>query len=79
MKTIVHVEYIKRIPSNCIEVRYSKTRGRIKLLSYAVHGDNYCYVSHETTEHLRKVNEVDLARVLTLEQQRNPTFPIHIV
>ena len=34
------VEFIERIPSNCIEVRYKrKRRKRIELVSYAVYGD----------------------------------------
>lgn len=75
----IFVEYIARIPSRCIEVRYTKSRKRIKLLSYAVYGDHCCYVSHATTEHMRKVNGIDLAPLLKLEQERNPDLPIHVL
>ncbi len=32
-----------------------------------------------TTEHMRKVNGIDLAPLLKLEQERNPTLPIHVL
>ena len=75
----VFVEYTQRIPSNRIEVRYSKGWRRIKLLSYAVNGDYGCCVSHATTEHMRKVDQIDLWPLLKLEQERQPELPIHVI
>ena len=74
------VEFIERIPSNCIEVRYKRKRRTIELVSYAAYGaGNVCYVSHETTERMRKKYGNDLAPLLKLEQQRNPNRPIHVL
>jgi hypothetical protein len=69
------VQFIQGIPCNCIEVRYS----RRKLISYAVYGDHCCYISHGTTNNLRKRHGRDLAPLLAIEQEGNPSFPIHIL
>ena len=69
------VQFIQGIPCNCIEVRYSGKR----LISYAVYGDHCCYISHGTTNSLRKRHGRDLGPMLAIEQKRNPEFPIHIL
>jgi hypothetical protein len=69
------VQFIQGIPCNCIEVRYS----RRKLISYAVYGNHCCYISHGTTNSLRKRHGRDLGPMLAIEQKRNPEFPIHIL
>ena len=77
---VAFVEFIARIPSNCIEVRYKRRRKTMELVSYAVYGTgSVCYVSHDTTECMRKKYGTDLAPLLKLEQQRNPNRPIHIL
>ena len=74
------VEYIERIPCDCIEVRYAQrgTKGVGTLLSYAVYNGS-TLVSHGTTEHNRIKRNIALEPLLALEQERYPNFPIHIL
>ena len=67
-------EWIMALPSSGIHVRYSNAR-KPKLLSYAVYRGGNCELSHETTEHLRKIRN-DLEPLVALEQKNNPNLPI---
>ena len=72
------VECIKRIPSNCIEVRYKRRRRMMELVSYAVYVQQICHVSHQTTHTLSKSGR-NLSPLLAVEQEHNPDLPIHIL
>jgi hypothetical protein len=70
----------QRNKSNRIEVRYSKSRIQAGiLLSFAIYSDTGCEISHERTEHLRKLRKIELAPMLAALQERRSELPIHII